>query len=145
MKLHLACGNKKLDGFVNIDYHKTEAVDLVADIRDLDYSTGSAEEIVMLQTLHFFTYDEIEVLLRKFHKWLAPQGTMIISLPNLNVIFFLFVWRRFCLTREFSEDIMGKTYIHRSIFNKKSFIKLLKKHGFEATVVMPQGHWTMMQ
>src|SRR4030043_1729163 len=35
MKLHLGCGNNHKDGFVNIDWRKTGATDIVCDIRKL--------------------------------------------------------------------------------------------------------------
>ena len=37
MKLHLGCGNRKINGFVNIDIQESPAVDLIDNIMELPY------------------------------------------------------------------------------------------------------------
>jgi predicted SAM-dependent methyltransferase len=34
VKLHIGCGNRKLQGFINIDIEKTEATDMTLDVRE---------------------------------------------------------------------------------------------------------------
>lgn len=41
LKLHLGCGHKHLEGYVNIDWRKTGTTDLVCDIRNLPYNDNS--------------------------------------------------------------------------------------------------------
>jgi len=45
LKLHLGCGNRHFDGYVNIDLRKTRATDLVCDIRKLPYPDNSVKLI----------------------------------------------------------------------------------------------------
>ena len=54
MKLHLGCGNKRIEGFTNIDILESEAVDVVSDIVKLPYSSGTIDLIYACNVLEHF-------------------------------------------------------------------------------------------
>jgi ubiquinone/menaquinone biosynthesis C-methylase UbiE len=83
-KLHLGCGNIRLDGFVNIDIKESSAVDRQLDIRKLDYPDNSIEIIYCCHVLEHFTSPEVKKVLAEWHRVLAPGGNLAIVVPNLN-------------------------------------------------------------
>ena len=52
LKLHLGCGDRYINGFVNIDIQKLNTVDVVADVINLPYD--NIEEIVDLYDLSYY-------------------------------------------------------------------------------------------
>lgn len=85
MKLHLGCGNKILDGWINIDATTRGAVqpDVTADIRALPYDDNVADEILSVHVIEHFHRDDALPLLREWVRVLKPGGTMALECPNL--------------------------------------------------------------
>lgn len=80
MKLNLGCGHNYIEGWVNIDAPKDKLCyeDLKADIytriEDLDYSDNSIDEILMVAVFEHFPRHTAIMQLRKFYKWIKPDG-----------------------------------------------------------------------
>lgn len=80
MKLHLGCGHNYMEEWVNVDAPKDELCygDLKADIytriEDLDYPDNSVEEILLNAVFEHFPRHVAIMQLRKFYKWLKPDG-----------------------------------------------------------------------
>lgn len=52
MKLNIGCGNRKLEGFVNVDYNPAVGPDVVCDVsRGLPFADGSVDEVFMSHSL----------------------------------------------------------------------------------------------
>jgi hypothetical protein len=159
MKLHLGCGNRRLEAFVNIDNRKTEATDVVADVRELSYERGSVDEIFFAHGPQLLSHDENRDLLLRFNQWLDEnKGRATVILPDFDRIvvryiytapisYTIFVLRRFILGQKavtpfplsemYSKDIIGSDIVgyggpHRSLYNSASFIELAGSCGFEA-------------
>ena len=85
-KLHLGCGDKLLEGYVNVDAVSRAGVspDVICDIRDLKvFPDNYAEEVLSVHVVeHMFRW-EAEGLLREWLRVLRPGGRMIIECPNL--------------------------------------------------------------
>ena len=146
MKLHLACGKIRLEGFRNIDIVPTEATDEIADLRALDYPDGSVSEIAIFQTLQFFTYEELRSILRSFHRWLTDDGRIVLSIPNFNKIVLRYPKYFFRFDEQLGGDIIGFWYPHRSLFTPRFFKSFVSQLGFRARVAVDERcrpHWTM--
>lgn len=82
-RLHVGCGDKHLDGWINIDQQKLPGVDVVADVtRGLEYRNAEAvyaehflEHLKILDVLSFF---------QECHRALADDGVLRLSTPNLE-------------------------------------------------------------
>jgi predicted SAM-dependent methyltransferase len=89
MKLHLGCGHNYMAGWVNIDAPKEELCydDLKADVHarigDLEYPDNTVDEILLTAVFEHFPRHVAIMQLRKFYKWLKPDGwKLIILVPD---------------------------------------------------------------
>lgn len=88
MKLNLGCGDKILDGYVNVDAASSRAgkqPDLIADISDLGnhFEPSSVDEILTVHVIEHFYYWEVSGLLMSWKNILKSGGTLILETPNL--------------------------------------------------------------
>lgn len=90
-KLHLGCGEKYLDGYVNIDFPPTEhrvqiesKADEFADIRKLTYAPESIDEIRSHHVFEHFDRSTSLGLLINWYMWLKDGGQLIIETPDFE-------------------------------------------------------------
>lgn len=90
-KLHLGCGDINLPGWINIDFNKSSATDLVEDISELSsFEENSVDEIYACHVLeHFGLPENIEIkpfnlVLQRWFNLLKSNGILYISVPNLE-------------------------------------------------------------
>ncbi len=88
IKLNLGCGDKILDGFINVDVANERAgkqPDVICDVRNLDkFSDNYADEILAVHVIeHFWRWEVIEIL-KEWVRVLKPNGKLILECPNLK-------------------------------------------------------------
>jgi predicted SAM-dependent methyltransferase len=88
MKLHLGCGNKILEGFINVDIRPNEGVDIIDNIGILEsIEKESVEFIYCCHVLeHFGRFEYLEVL-KRWYEVLLKGGTLRLSVPDLEKVF----------------------------------------------------------
>lgn len=87
MKLHLGCGSKILDGFINIDVRPLEGVDIISDISKLDVvEDGTIELIYCSHVLEHFGRNVYKKVLQNWYKKLKDGGILRIAIPNFEAI-----------------------------------------------------------
>lgn len=155
MKLHLGCGDVYLKDYLNIDIdgkvgkpkrasslnnyykgrrignQKEKLVDVLCDIRfltsELDIEENSVDEIVCVQTLEHFTFEEARDILKDCLYLLKEGGILFLDIPDV-------------LKKTGNEEWMlrliygsQKDYysIHKSGYTMKTIVKLLKEIGFK--------------
>ena len=84
LKLHLGCGNKRFEGYINIDWRKTGATDLVCDIRNLPYNDNSVDLIETYHIIEHLPRRELPKALREWRRVLIPGGKLIIECPDFD-------------------------------------------------------------
>ncbi|MGK9477098.1 methyltransferase domain-containing protein [Melioribacter sp. OK-6-Me] len=145
IKLHLGCGDKILDDYINIDLYNNNA-ELKLDITNLDYfKDDSVDEIFMNAVFeHLYTFEQIPAL-KEWRRILKPGGKLIInSIPdfdivvdayvnkkpgNVSEVFNLYEVSRYTHGEYNSGNKLGQ--IHKDIFTKEKIIQLLKDTGFD--------------
>lgn len=87
MKLNLGCGDKILDGFVNVDVVESRAgkkPDVLCDLHQLTpFEDNSADEIMAIHVVEHFWRWEVVDILKEWVRVLKPGGKMILECPNL--------------------------------------------------------------
>lgn len=91
MKLHLGCGQRYLEGYVNIDFPMSEhsvqeksIADLHADIRALAYPAGSIDEVRLHHVFEHFQRPVACALVAAWQSWLKPGGLLRIEVPDFD-------------------------------------------------------------
>jgi SAM-dependent methyltransferase len=95
LRLNLGCGPVALSGFVNVDALDLPGVEVVADLGErLPFDDGSADLLYASHVLEHFPTGEVPRLLRDWRRVLREGGTVLIAVPDLDVIAQLLIERR---------------------------------------------------
>lgn len=85
MRLNVGCGDKLLEGYVNVDAVSRlgREPDIVADIRAIPLEDGCASEVLAVHVIeHFYRWEAPEVL-AEWVRLLKPGGRLILECPDL--------------------------------------------------------------
>ena len=84
MKLNLGCGDKRLEGFVNVDSSSASQADIIHDLRlPLPVADGTVSEIYAKHIIEHFTRTEWGGILADWARVLTPGGTLVIEAPDM--------------------------------------------------------------
>ena len=90
LRLHLGCGEKHLESYINIDFppsqhpvQKSSVADLYADITKLKLPPGCVDEIRLHHLFEHFDRPTAMTLLCKWHRWLKTNGLLRIETPDI--------------------------------------------------------------
>lgn len=86
MKLNLGCGNKKAEGWVNVDKVQTEASDQLVDLFEFPWPWED-ESIDQIQAIHFFEHVPAKLrgkFMDEVYRILKPECLFSIIVPAYN-------------------------------------------------------------
>jgi len=85
IRLHLGCGLRKRQGWINIDIDKKAKPDIVADVQDLSMFTNeTVDEIDCCHLFEHLTYLGATAALEEWYRVLKKGGKLSLELPNLE-------------------------------------------------------------
>jgi predicted SAM-dependent methyltransferase len=91
MKLHLGCGQRYFQGYVNIDYplsehsvQQTSVADEYQDLLELTYAKNSIDEIRLHHVFEHFSRAQTCALLAAWNSWLINEGRLRIEVPDFE-------------------------------------------------------------
>lgn len=93
VRLNLGCGNKHLEGWVNVDLpgnYSGLQPDVEADLRDLPFPADYADEVMAVHVIEHFHVWEAQDVIREWARVLKPGGRMVIECPSLPKVMRLF-------------------------------------------------------
>jgi SAM-dependent methyltransferase len=143
MKLHLGCGEKYLEGYVNIDFPdseqsviKTKADVYYKNMSELSYPDNSVDEIRSHHLFEHFTRAQALKLIARWRRWLKPGGLLVIETPDFTTSATLFVGsssvkRRFELARHIYGSQEAGWADHKDFWDTYKFSFVFKKFGFK--------------
>lgn len=82
LKLNLGGGNKRIEGFTNVDLDPQCEVN--ADLRELPYADNSVDEAIAVHVIEHFYHWEVQDLLAEWRRVLKPGAKLILECPNLD-------------------------------------------------------------
>lgn len=84
LRLHLGCGRRRLDGFLNIDMNYSNATDYVSDICQLPCRDNSVERIENYHVIENIPHPEALGALAEWFRVLVPNGVMVIECADFD-------------------------------------------------------------
>ena len=82
-RLHLGCGKKILDGYVNVDIVSATGVDVVCDVSDgIPFPDSVFEEVLAVDFIEHIPPDRTIHLMNEVWRVLAPGGRFSIHVPS---------------------------------------------------------------
>lgn len=90
-KVHLGCGEKRLNGFLNVDARASAHTDLVCDFYELPFADNSVELFYMCHSLEHIPMHQTHLFIRKLFTMLKPSGKIYISVPDFAVLSSLYL------------------------------------------------------
>lgn len=133
MKLHLGCGKRHIAGFVHIDAVEYPHIDHVATIDALPFiPDNSIELIYTCHVLEHFKRNDVNRVLREWHRVLRPGGILRVSVPDFAKL--VEVYLRSRDIRQVIGPIFGRQdylyNIHYNVFDERSLAETLESAGF---------------
>ena len=85
MKLNLGCGNKQLDGYINLDNDPSVNPDVVADlnVEKLPFDDNTFDEVIASHVLEHIG-DGFMNLIKEIYRISKPNSTIQIVVPHYN-------------------------------------------------------------
>ncbi len=148
LQLHLGCGQRHFDGYINIDYPPTEhtvqntsAADIHANILELNFPDGTVDEVRLHHVFEHFDRPTALALLCRWHRWLKVGGTLIIETPDLEASMDLMRSDQFSykdkqiVLRHLFGSHEAKWAMHFDGWYEDKFRDILGRLGFDITKV----------
>lgn len=87
-KLHLGCGEKHINGFINIDTRDLHSVDIIDDVKNLkSFDNNSIDLIYASHILEHITRIEYTDVLKRWYNLLNSNGILRIAVPDIEKVF----------------------------------------------------------
>lgn len=80
INVHLGSGDRRLDGYVNVDLYAP--ADVKADLRDVDFPAESVAEVLCVHAIEHITQAEAVALFRRIARWLVSGGRVVFETPD---------------------------------------------------------------
>ena len=148
IKLHLGCGTRHINGYINIDFppeqHTTQqivAADIFADVLQLKFPSNSIQEIRSHHLFEHFDRPTALALLCKWHEWLEINGILTIETPDLEACVhilssknYTYQQKQITMRHLFGSHEASWAYHYDGWYAEK-FLHTLSLIGFEITEV----------
>jgi predicted SAM-dependent methyltransferase len=83
VKLNLGCGSDIRPGFINVDAYPANSDVVQANLPQIPFADGYADEVVLSHVLEHFGYADGVTLLQEIVRVLKPGGTAYIEVPDI--------------------------------------------------------------
>lgn len=122
MRLNIGCGSYPLHDYTNIDLFPP--ADIMGDFTTMTFH--GVESIRMSHVLEHLPWRETNLILRRLRSWLAPGGSLVIEVPDMQALMALgthyAAWRQW---------IFGEQG-HEGEYHKAGFTPVTLRVGLEA-------------
>lgn len=143
-KLHLGCGQRYLQGYVNIDFPSKEhsvqtksIADKLCDITQLSYENQKVQEVRLHHVFEHFPRPQACAMICAWQQWLVLGGEIRIEVPDFDATakYYMRPWRRLFKKGTALRHLFGSHEAHWAIhcegYTRQTLQALLKAAGFE--------------
>jgi predicted SAM-dependent methyltransferase len=140
LRLHIGCGNKRLEGFVNIDRNPSPATDYVCHAQRLPCPDGCVERIETYHVIEHIPFPAVKPLLTEWKRVLKPGGLLVMECPDFDKAIIEYLDGN--TERLFS--VYGRLRFpgdaHHWGYNSERLKLLVESVGFEASILPAQDY-----
>lgn len=152
MKLHLGCGQKYMEGYVNIDYpssehtiQQTSVADEFHNLYELKYAPQTISEIRLHHVFEHFERMSACAFMAGWNSWLKMGGLLKIEVPDFETTF----KKNFSLFGSKNEGVglrhifgsqEASWAVHYEGYSKKRLEKIFTTFGYEVIEVKPNDY-----
>jgi predicted SAM-dependent methyltransferase len=143
-KLHLGCGERYLQGYINIDFPPSEhpvqinaIADVFADILSLHHPANSVDEVRLHHVFEHFSRPTACALIASWWTWLKPGGVLHIEVPDFNRTAWVVLnpvtaeKERYVALRHIFGSQEAGWAVHQEGWSSVRLTRLIKSMGFE--------------
>jgi len=145
-KINLACSDRIIPGWVNVDIRDIPGIDHIVDARDLSIFPDESFDIVRAShVIEHFHINELEKVFKEWTRILRPGGWLIICVPSFDITLLRYLVNPHSINpllfSEFGTAIISQIYgfsctepenepyKHKMVYNYKSLSMLMKTYG----------------
>lgn len=155
VRFHIGCGDKKLQGYINIDVVPTEGADILMDVsKDLFLiPSGIASEIRLESVFEHFYQHKQDRILKDFYRILKKGGKLVIKwLPDFDAVIDAYQNKKNIIANKCFDISKVRQYIygeishddspnelHKDLFTKETMKQLLQHNGFTIEGIQNQN------
>lgn len=153
MKLHLGCGLKYMEGYVNIDFPLSEhtiqeksVADEFHNLYELNYKPGTISEVRLHHVFEHFERMAACAFMAGWNSWLKAGGILHIEVPDFETTF----KKNFSMLNGTKHEGVGLRHIfgsqeaswavHYEGYSKYRLTKIFTAFGFEVVEVKRNSH-----
>lgn len=137
LRLHLGCGWKHFDGYINVDLRITDATDVICNISSLPWPDNSVAVIENYHAIEHISHKKVRQTLTEWHRVLKIGGRLILECPhfdeavkeylagNEDRLINIFGWQR----------CYGDAHLYG--YNPSRLIRILEEIGFKDFIEAP--------
>ena len=158
VKVHLGCGDNKLQGWINTDLKWRRDIFYLNVVREFPFPSNTVDYIFSEHMIEHLTYLDAKKMLENCYRVLKPGGKIRIATPDFDFLIKLYT-EDLSLHRDYIKwhvsnylpyigDLGDPSLVinnffrawgHKTIFNRNTLTYLLKNVGFENIVNMNVG------
>jgi len=145
VRLNIGCGNKLLEGYVNIDMpgnYSGQKPDIECDIREIPLPDNHADEAMAIHVIeHFYRWEAVDVL-KEWVRVLKPGGLMVIECPCLDKVIQLaqvpdIPWNMTMWRLYGDPSYKAPEMVHRWCYSVQELAEVMSRSGLKGLAKKP--------
>lgn len=134
MKLHLACGTKRLPGFTHVDIRPEVKPDVVANMMKMtQFQNNTVDLIYLCHGMEHVPLGQVPRALAEWGRILRPGGVLRLAMPDMELLAQAYLFDGIGLHLIRAAITGGQEYednIHYSVWDFKTLAEVLTKAGY---------------
>jgi len=158
VRLHIGCGSRIFDGYINVDgdyMAGTPGVTIHDITKPFPLSDSSVDEILSVHVIEHIMRDRVQAMIAEWHRILRPGGFVAVEWPDFLKMCQEVVRNPTCLLPDADRRLQKRSILgiygdnlrypdpvmwHKWGYSEESLIYMFRQHGFSRCRAEPNLH-----